>query len=91
MQLIKVKKRVLKVNQEEMEAYNQANIIALNDIISKGAGALIKIISTEQDRNYRLEAGDIERAKRTILNLSQDVTHNDVMEVSMRISSRRFA
>ena len=87
----KVKKKVLKVNKEVMESYNQANILALHDIISKGAGALIKITSTEQDRNYRLETGDIERAKRTILNLSKDVTNNDIMEVSMRISNRRFS
>ena len=91
MQIIKVKKKVLKVNKEVMESYNQANILALHDIISKGAGALIKITSTEQDRNYRLENGDIERAKRTILNLSKDVTNNDIMEVSMRISNRRFS
>ena len=91
MQIIKVKKKVLKVNKEVMESYNQANILALHDIISKGAGELIKITSTEQDRNYRLETGDIERAKRTILNLSQDVTNNDIMEVSMRISNRRFS
>jgi hypothetical protein len=81
----------MKITKESLENCNKANILALEDIISQGANTIIKLNLAEGDRTHRLEQSDIERAKRTILNLSQDVTHNDVMEVSMRISSRRFA
>jgi hypothetical protein len=68
----------MKITKESLENCNKANILALEDIISQGANAIIKLNLAEGDRTHRLEQSDIERAKRTIINLSKPVTYNDL-------------
>lgn len=68
----------MKITKESLENCNKANILALEDIISQGANTIIKLNLAEGDRTHRLEQSDIERAKRTIINLSKPVTYNDL-------------
>lgn len=70
-----------KKTKQLIESYNKANIIALEDIISKGAGALVKINTADKSTVHLLEEADIKRAKKTIANLSAQLSDEYVAEV----------
>jgi len=72
------------LTREMLSAYNQANVLALIDVVSQGVGALVNIPLADGSRSHRLEKEDIARAKRTIENLSAPVTYGDVLRVINR-------
>ena len=73
------------LTREALSAYNQANIMALSDVVAKGVGALVNIDIADGSRSHRLEKSDIIRAKATIENLSAPVTYGDVIRVINRM------
>ena len=77
------KKNIL--TRETLSAYNQANVLALIDVVSQGVGALVNIDIADGARSHRLEKEDIIRAKATIENLSAPVTYGDVLRVVNRM------
>ena len=77
------KKHIL--TRENLEVYNQANILLLIDVVSQGVGALVNIDIADGSRSHRLEKSDIIRAKATIENLSAPVTYGDVIRVIKRM------
>ena len=77
------KKHIL--TRENLEVYNQANILLLIDVVSQGVGALVNIHFADGSRSHRLEKSDIIRAKATIENLSVPATYGDVVVVLKRM------
>jgi hypothetical protein len=73
------------LTREMLSAYNQANVLALIDVVSQGVGALVNIAIADGSRSHRLEREDIIRAKETIENLSAPVTYGDVLRVINRM------
>ena len=76
------------LTREMLSAYNQANIMALSDVVAKGVGGLVTIDIADGSRSHRLEKADIARAKATIENLSAPVTYGDVLLVINRMDNR---
>jgi len=73
------------LTRDMLSVYNQANVLALSDVVAKGVGALVNIAIADGSRSHRLEKEDIARAKRTIENLSAPVTYGDVLRVINRM------
>ena len=79
-----------KITKQLLESYNMASILALEDLISKGVGALVNIHSADGSRFHRLGEDDIDRAKSTILNLSAPMTAGYVMQVADKVEEAKF-
>lgn len=79
-----------KINKQLLESYNTASIMALDDIISRGVGALVNIHSADGSRVHWLGADDIARANSTILNLSAPMTAGYVMDVANKVEEAKF-
>ena len=79
-----------KINKQLLESYNTASIMALDDIISRGVGALVNIHSADGSRSHQIAKDDIERAKITILNLSAPMTAGYVMQVADKVEEAKF-
>lgn len=79
-----------KINKQLLESYNTASIMALDDIISRGVGALVNIHSADGSRSHRIAEDDIARAKITILNLSAPMTAGYVMQVADKVEEAKF-
>jgi len=74
-----------KITKDDLEAYNNANITALKDVLSMGEGVLIPLFAHDREKTYRLTAEDIQRAKGTIANLGRPITADDFANVNGRI------
>jgi len=69
----------METTKGELESYNNASIMALKDVISRGEGDIIHISAHDRESYYKLTAQDIQRAKSTIANLVMPITDEDVI------------
>jgi len=79
-----------KITKQLLESYNMASILVMEDIISKGVSALVNIHSADGSRFHRLGEDDIDRAKRTILNLYALLAAEYVMDVANKVEEAKF-